>query len=1161
MTITQSSTRLVALTAGIAVAAALMVGAFAAAPAQAASLTQAQISSIISLLQSFGADQATINNVQASLNGQATPGTGTGSGGACPALTRDLQVGSTGADVMALQKFLNTMTGTIVSLSGAGSPGNETSTFGPATKAAVIKFQTLYNITPIAGYAGAKTRAQIAKTCGGTSTVPGPTPTTGTGLSVSAGAQPANALAPAGALRIAFTNFTVTAGSDGDVTLSSVVVERQGVAADASFSGVVLIDNSTGVQVGTTRTLNSNHQATIGDTIVIPRGTSKTFVVAANRTSAGTHGGEIASFAVVAINTSATVSGSLPIIGASHTINETLALGSVSTSTSAFDPGAAQTKNIGDTGIKFTGIRFQAGSAEDLKLYSIRWRQVGSISSSDLANIKTNVNGTVYPTTVDSSGKYYTTIFPGGLSVTKGNSIDVYIVGDLVGSNAAGRTADFDIDKATDVYFVGQLYGYGVNFSPAYSNTPWQNGYVFTINAGAATTISKATEVAAQNIAINVTNQPLGGFVTDFRGEAVTVSNMVVKFNYSSGAAASFLLTNVSLVNENGAVVAGPVDATQVTTVDGGTQQTATFTDSVTFPTGRHVWTIKGKIPSGVSNNVTIAASTTPSGWTSPTGQTSGNSITISQGNFAMNTMTIRGAALSVTLGTTPANQSIVSGGQSVLFANVQLDASQSGEDVRVSSVPLTLTVGGTTGAVASLSSCQLFNGTTALNTGSNVPSSLASSGSSNTFTLDNSLMVPKGTIMTLALKCNVSSTATGTYVWSILAAGWTATGFSGQGVTVAATAASAGTLTVGSGTLVVSLDPSSPSYALAAAGSTGKTLGVYKFTASNESVNLTRIGLSLGTITASSTAADLTQVYLYNGATLVGTATFTGANRTATSTLSTPVMVPKDGSVSITIKADLAAQGASAASHPGALLTVDVDVNGATGNKNTQGVGADSSATVGATGSTAVAGVRVFKTTPTVAKLSPASLTLIAQAGIELYRFSITPSASGDMALNKLVVNIATSSSSTANGTTVVSNLKVFAYTDAALSNQVAGFTNGQVVTTVAQVLDGNNTATMSSVLSIPAGTTYYFKVTGDVAQVAGTTGSAGTVTTKITGDSAYYSSPNLLDSYVTGIGNFVWSPMSTSTTASTANFDWTNGFNVTGLPASGTDSVTLSK
>ena len=51
---------------------------------------------------------------------------------------RTMSKGSIGAEVMNLQKVLNMNAGTTVSASGAGSAGNETTTFGNATKAAVI---------------------------------------------------------------------------------------------------------------------------------------------------------------------------------------------------------------------------------------------------------------------------------------------------------------------------------------------------------------------------------------------------------------------------------------------------------------------------------------------------------------------------------------------------------------------------------------------------------------------------------------------------------------------------------------------------------------------------------------------------------------------------------------------------------------------------------------------------------------------------------------------------------------------------------------------------------------------------------------------------------------------------------------------------------------
>lgn len=1129
MTITNSSTRLFALATGVAVAIALM-GAVAIAPAQAQSaLTPAQVQAIVSLLSSFGADQATINNVTAALNGQPTSGNPStpSTGGACPALSRDLQQGSTGADVMALQVYLNGSASTQVAVTGAGSPGNETQTFGPATKAAVIKFQSANGVSPAAGYVGPLTRAKIASLCGGSTPT---TPTTGGSVVVGAAAQPVNSLAPAGANRVPFTTFTITNNSAAQVTVNSITVQRTGLGVDANFSGIVLVDQN-GLQIGTAKTLNSNHQANL-DGFVLNVGETKTLTVAGNISSSNAQSGQIVSLQVVAVNTGATVGGALPITGASQTINTTLTLGSVSTTTSSFDPGANQTKNIGDTGVRFSGLRFTAGSAEDIKLYSIRWRQVGTASAVDISNVMTVVEGTSYPTTVSSDGKYYTTVFPGGLLITKGNSIDAYVKGDLVGSNSASRTVAFDIDRSTDVYFIGQTYGYGVAVSGTY--TPWYDGYTTTIAGGSATTIGKANEVAAQNIAVNVPNQPLGGFVTDFRGEAVSITGLVVNFNLSSEDATTRLLTSVSIVDQNGTVVAGPVDATDVA----GTEMKATFTDTITFPVGRQVYTIKGRVDSDVSGGQTLTASTTPTGWTNPTGQTSGNTVTLSQTNFTMNAMTVKAAALTATVAPTPVSQNIVAGVQGFTFANVQLDATQSGENIRMSGIPLTLTVAG--GNIDDLSSCQFFNGSSVLNTGGNVPSALSTSGSHTNFTFDNTLVIPKGTVVTLTIKCNVSTDATGTYVWSIDASDtMTATGVdSGASVNVAETSGSAGTMTVASGSLAVSVDPSSPSYTVMAGGQTGQTVSVLKLRASNEQLTLTKLGLTL-TNTASSSSSDLTQVYIYDGATLVGTATFTGSNTSATSTLNTPVTLPKDQDKTLIVKADLADIGSSQPGTSGHLIAIDP--------LNAEATGASSGTTVQSGATAGVAGVRVFNSFPTV------TMETLPSTGIadgRLMRFKVVANAQGSIGLGQFVFAISTTSAT-------VTNAALYAYTDSAYSSAVSGQgTSGQIGSTEATPVNGTDfeIQVSSSQLTVPAGETRYFELRGSVTGV--TTGSS--VVTTLQGDAAFPSlaASTFMSQFATidsgSNDDFIWSPNST-TTADLTSADWTNGYGVAGLPSAG--------
>ena len=75
-----------------------------------------------------------------------------------PVPTPNLQYGARREEVRALQKLLNAHGHTIAS-TGGGSPGNETTYFGPATRAALIRFQKANNITPTVGYFGPKTRA------------------------------------------------------------------------------------------------------------------------------------------------------------------------------------------------------------------------------------------------------------------------------------------------------------------------------------------------------------------------------------------------------------------------------------------------------------------------------------------------------------------------------------------------------------------------------------------------------------------------------------------------------------------------------------------------------------------------------------------------------------------------------------------------------------------------------------------------------------------------------------------------------------------------------------------------------------------------------------------------------------------------------------------
>ncbi len=141
--------------AGLVVA--LSLFAFALAPAvRADGLNATQISSILSMLQAFGADQSVINNVSAALGGSASA-----TNQSCLNLSQNLTLGSTGSDVTNLQNYL--------AQKGYFSAG-ATGYYGFVTAQAVGQLQLSLGIVSSQndtayGLMGPKTRASVG--CGG----------------------------------------------------------------------------------------------------------------------------------------------------------------------------------------------------------------------------------------------------------------------------------------------------------------------------------------------------------------------------------------------------------------------------------------------------------------------------------------------------------------------------------------------------------------------------------------------------------------------------------------------------------------------------------------------------------------------------------------------------------------------------------------------------------------------------------------------------------------------------------------------------------------------------------------------------------------------------------------------------------------------------------
>jgi hypothetical protein len=337
---------------------------------------------------------------------------------------------------------------------------------------------------PVTGYFGPLTRKELDLLC---IVAPLPvavlstTPPATTTLAVTAPAQPVSAAIPSAASGVPFINVTFTAG-DQDVTIHSITVELTGAASIDAIQSIALNDPS-GLQVGDVQpSFSSNRIAILEQPFTIPANTSETFSIVGNMPGdLSGFTGETPALQVDSVSASVPVTGSFPIKGSAQTLVGTSLIGGATATVSQFDPAVSSNHYIYEKEVRFSGLRITANAQEDLTLSYLIWRQSGTASVDDLANVVTVVNGSSTPTMV--KGHDYISLFSPGIVIPKGQSIDAYIQGDL-NASGAGHTAEFDIyDNTDDVGLTGNTYGFGVGITPG-GNTSTNGNSVFITSDG-----------------------------------------------------------------------------------------------------------------------------------------------------------------------------------------------------------------------------------------------------------------------------------------------------------------------------------------------------------------------------------------------------------------------------------------------------------------------------------------------------------------------------------------------------------------------------------------------------------------------------------------------------------------------------------------------------
>jgi len=896
-------------------------------------------------------------------------------------------------------------------------------------------------------------------------------------------------------------------------------VTRSGLSQNAAISSVKLFVDD--LQVGTSQSLNSSNQAVFNNiSIEIPANTTKTVDLAATMAKNATYNGNIIVLGIASaddITTTANVSGSFPINGNAMTISSSVTIG-----TATLYNGSSGTRNTSDltvdtdaTDVRFTQVKITAGSAEGLKITQVTAIKNGTASASDVKDIKL-VNDTTAETvgTVDSLDSNGRAVFSGlNIEVGKGNSVELSILASM-NNSGAGRTIAFDLHDGTayTIRIVGNVYGFGI--TPTRNNFCSSTGTCTTqtINQGYLTVQKSSKTPATGKVALGGSGVTLAAFDFKAAGEAINVSSMQIKVDTSGGLGTGQPsdFTNIGLYTEDGSLVTGPQDAT--TTTAGG-NQTLTFTTAYTVPVGTTTYYVKANISSSALADEAVQISL-PASSISAKGASSGKTTyTTSSGStvpptgvVSGNIMTLQGPALTVITAASPIAGNLVVNAQDATFANIDLDASSSGEDIKVTTIMVQDTLGSGTD-YSGINNLELWDGTTKLETSN----STATNGATTTFTLLTPLKVSKASTKRLVLKADIKSTTGTSHTFNVdgtnatvTALGWT----TGASFTVSYSGNGQAQTIQSSGLLTVTKSADMPASAQLVSASTGNEVMKYKFSASYEPVDVTTFSVYAGDNTqagSTTTLGNIAKVYVYVNGTLIGNTSgysLGSDGRTTVVLDSGTFVVPKDGNSTLTIKVDIPSkdQVTTSASANFQIGIEAATTNGTVKNKdNTWGdTGADNDYWIVATGQSSGQtiskdtinqlgsdsatnnivygsnGFSIHKGILTVSlNSSSPSGSQTAGAGKEVIRIDLTATGD-DITINEIEFTKGGTATVTGTGAAYIKSVDNN-ITYATLASGTA-WLNGTF-----SVGDSSNSTTFSTTLEIAAGSTKTVKVVGD--------------------------------------------------------------------------------
>lgn len=1082
----------------------IFLGAFAfATPAKADLLSdlQAQVQALLAQIAALQAAQG-------------------GGGGACVTFTQNHQMGDTGGQVMEIQKFLN-RSGAQVAVSGAGSPGNETSYFGARTRAAVSKFQAANGISPTAGYWGPITRAKANSMCTGMPGVPGVpgVPVTGNGLKVMlAAGSPNNVALVQGQAIGELARFEFQNPTGSEITVTSLGFNRIGVSNDETLSNVYLYEGATRL---TDSAAISNTAFSFNESaglFKVPAGGKKTISVRSD--IAGSSNGQQVGVALMTVGASGTLDSSVvfPINGGIQTISAaTLATVDFNTSTSptatSLDPQNDYTVWQNTASIGTRAVNLETFTLENM----------GSADPEDIKNLRLYVDGTQVGSAVmqlDSNDRVTFDLSASPKRLESGGRV-IKVVADIVGGSS--ETFQMSLRRASDGRFVDTELKQPVLATAAGSTFSARSATSATINSGTVSVV-KANTSPTSNVAVNATNVKWATFEMRAAGENVKIDNLSV---YADTSVHNGGLDN-GKVFLNGVQVGSTKDLSNESS---GTGVNFTFGSSFILRQGQ------AEIVDIIADAKTSTSTALDSGETVSVGLVIGSSngegrdsksvTNVPSSVVTGNTITVSSSSLTATKYSGYGNQTMIAGANNARIGSFTLSAGST-EGVNVNTIIIALS----SNNAATITDLRLVDNSN----GAAIGTTKASPSTSNSFAVN----VPIGVsgTKTIDVYANIKSGSQAGPVIATLTGGVSGTGgtgaTTGNSTTIAADL-TLQTITVGSGTLTVTRDPGTPVNTNVIAGSMSVQVGKFDFAAQNSSYTVQELKVKVPADAATS-VSNVTLKYknsagveqtvsqalsLSSNAQTHATATFTGLT----------FYVPLNDSADVDVYVDVPTVTSGAKS--GAAISVLLDANEGFKAVDSSGSQTTSYTTEVASNDSSGYGTKyVKKTVPTLARLSTGYTSNTVATGIGLYRFTMTADAAGAVDWREVSFAITTSGS-----TMNISTWQLYDVTGSA--TQIGANVNSATAANPFNVpFCPGTSCTIGEAEQVGAGSSKTYEVR---ATVAGWATAGNSVAISFGEDSAA-----IVNAAASGLHagqNFVWSDRSANG-HSTTTADWTNGY-----------------